>query len=135
MSADVLPSDTIARTPGWRASRAESRRGSSHRAVVPRMPRRTSPVTSPSTGRHVGGDVLHLAQDPPGPVDDAGAVLGEPALGAVDERRAELALQAGDVAGHVGLHREQGPGGGRERAVVGDRHQGGELADVHLPRR
>ena len=31
----------------------------------------------------------------------------------------------------VGLHREQGPGGGRERAVVGDRHERGELADVH----
>ena len=80
---------------------------------------------------HLGGDVVELAQDPPRPLDDPGAVVGEPAVGAVDELGAELLLQAGDVAGDVRLHREQGAGGGRERAVVGDRDQGGELANVH----
>ena len=135
MSADVLPSETMARTPGWRVSRAGRRRGSSQRAVVPRMPRRTSPVTLPSTGRDVGGDVLHLAEDPPGPIDDPDAVLGQRALGAVDEGRAELTLEAGDVAGDVGLHREQRPRRRRERPVVGDRHEGGELADLHLSER
>ena len=69
---------------------------------------------------HVGGDVLHLAQDPPGPLDDPLPVVGQPAVGPVDEGRAELPLEAGDVAGDVGLHGEQRLGGGRERAVVGD---------------
>ena len=132
MSTDVLPSETIARTLGWRSSSAASRRGSSQRAVVPRIPMRTSPVTWPSIGGHVGGDLVHLAQDAAGPLDDPLAVVGEPALGPVDERRAELALEAGDVARHVRLHREQGPGRGGERAVVGDRHERRQLADVHL---
>ena len=83
----------------------------------------------------VGGDVVHLAQDAPGPVDDPHPVLGQAALGAVDERRAELPLEAGDVAGDVGLHREQRPRRRRERAVVSDRHEGGELPDVHLSER
>ena len=80
---------------------------------------------------HLGGDVVELAQDPPSTLDDPRAVVGEATVGAVDELGAQLLLQAGDVAGHVGLHREQGSGGGRERAVVGDRDQGGELAHVH----
>jgi hypothetical protein len=80
---------------------------------------------------HLGGDVVELAQDPPSTLDDPGAVVGEATVGAVDELGAQLLLEAGDVAGHVGLHREQGSGGCRERAVVGDRDQGGELAHVH----
>ena len=80
---------------------------------------------------HLGGDVVDLAQDAPRPLDDAGSVVGQSAVGAVDEHRVELLLEAGHVARHVGLHREQRPGGGRERAVVGDRHEGGELAHVH----
>ena len=63
------------------------------------------------------------------------ALLGEAAALAVDEGDAELALEPGDVAGDVGLHRVQGPGGGRERAVVGDRHEGGELAEIHRQER
>ena len=37
--------------------------------------------TSSSQRRHVGGDVVELAQDPPGPLDDARALLGEAAAG------------------------------------------------------
>ena len=96
---------------------------------------RTSPVTCAVDRGDVGGDLVDLAQDPPGPLDDPLPVVGQPTLGAVDERGAELALEAGDVGGDVGLHREQGPGGGRERAVVGDRDESGQLADVHLERR
>ena len=85
--------------------------------------------------RHVGGDVVELVQDPPGPLDDERALVGEPAALAVDERDAELALEAGDVAGDVRLHGVQGAGGGGERAVVGDRDEGGELAEIHLRER
>ena len=35
--------------------------------------------------RHVGGDVVHLVQDPTGALDDTGALVGEPALRAVDQ--------------------------------------------------
>ena len=135
MSADVLPSETMARTPGWRFSRAEQEAG--EQPACRRAEDAEAHVTGDVTvdGGHVGGDVVHLAQDPPGPIDDPDAVLGEPALGAVDEGRAELPLEAGDVAGDVGLHREQRPRRRRERPVVGDRHERGQLADVHLPER
>ena len=109
-----------------------SRRGSSQRAVVPSMPRRTSPVTWPSTGATSAAMSSISRRIRRARSTTRCAVVGQPALGAVDERRAELPLEAGDVAGDVGLHREQGPGRGRERAVVGDRHERGELADVHL---
>ena len=80
---------------------------------------------------HLGGDLVELAQHPPGALDHPSAVVGEPAVGPVDELRAELLLQAGDVAGDVRLHGEERSSGRRERPVVGDRHEGGELADVH----
>jgi hypothetical protein len=81
--------------------------------------------------RDVGGDVVDLVQDASGPLDDAVTLVGEHPVGAVDERDAELALELGDVARDVGLHRVERPGRGRERAVVGDGHDGGELSDVH----
>ncbi len=79
----------------------------------------------------LGGDLVELAQHPPGALDHSGAVVGEAAVGPVDQLRAQLLLQPSDVAGHVRLHREQGSSSCRERPVVGDRHEGGELADVH----
>ena len=95
MSADVLPSETIARTPGCCASRADEQAGE-------QPPRRGAEDAEADVAGdvavdrgHVGGDVLHLAQDPPGPVDDPGPVLGEPALGAVDERRARARAPGG----------------------------------------
>ena len=75
-----------------------------------------------------GGDVVEFVEDPPCSLDDAGAVLGEAALGTVDERDAEFLLEAGDVARDVGLDGEQGARCGGERAVIGDRDQGGQLA-------
>jgi hypothetical protein len=36
-------------------------------------------------GGDVGGDVVDLVEDPAGPLDDAGALLGEPAVRTVDE--------------------------------------------------
>ena len=83
-------------------------------------------------GGHVGRDVLDLTQDPPGAVDDALAVVGETAVPSVDKRRAELALEAGDVAGDVRLHREQRLGCCRERAVVSDGDERRELPEVHV---
>jgi len=52
-------------------------------------------------------------------------------MGAVDEHGTEFLLEPGNVAGDVGLHREQRSGRRRKRAVVRDRHQGGELPNVH----
>ena len=80
----------------------------------------------------VGGDVVDLVQDPAGAFDDPLALVGQPAVGAVDQRDAELALELGDVAGHVGLDGEQGPGRRRERPVIGDGDDGGELTNVHV---
>ena len=82
--------------------------------------------------RHVGGDVVQLVQDPPGPLDDRSALVGEPAPLAVDEGDTELLLEPGDVAADVGLHGVQRACSRRERPVVGDRHEGGELAEIHL---
>ena len=132
---DVLPSETIARMWGCVRERVGSRAGSNHRAVVPSIPRRTSPVTSPVDGSHVGRDVVELTKDAAGPLDHPGPVVGQLALGPVDEHRPELLLEAGDVARDVGLHRVQRPRRGRERAVVRDRDEGGELTHVHLSER
>ena len=82
--------------------------------------------------RHLGGEILELVQDPAGPIDDDDALVGEAAPLPVDQGDAELALEAGDVAADVGLHGVQGAGGRRERAVIGDRHERGELAEIHL---
>ena len=82
--------------------------------------------------RHVCGDVVELVEDASGSFDHPRALLGQAAHRPVDERHAEFLLQAGDVARHVRLHRVERPRRCGERAVVGDRHQGGELPDVHL---
>ena len=50
----------------------------------------------------------------------------------VDQGDAELALEPGDVAADVGLHGVQGTSGCGERAMIGDRHERGELAEIHL---
>ena len=76
---------------------------------------------------HLGGDVVELVQHPPRSFDHHEAFVGETATLAIDQGDTELAFQAGDVAADVGLHRVQGPGGCRERAMVGNRYQGGEL--------
>ena len=83
----------------------------------------------------VGGDVVDLAQHSTRPFHHPGAVLGEAAVGPVDERDPEFLLEPGDVARHVRLHGEQGPGRTGERTVIGDRHEGGELPHVHLQKR
>ena len=131
MRTDVLPSETIARTFGWRlVQRREEVGEQPPRGRAEDADAHVAGDLAVDRG-DVGGDLVHLAQDPAGPLDDPLPVVGEAALGAVDEQGAELALEAGDVGRHVGLHGEQGPGGGRERPVVGDRHEGGQLADVH----
>ncbi len=84
---------------------------------------------------HVGGDVVDLAQHPPGPLDDPRALLGQPAVGPIDERDAEFLLEPGDVAGDVRLHGEHRPCRAGERAVVGDGDQRGQLPDIHLQKR
>ena len=85
--------------------------------------------------RHLGGEVVQLVEDPAGPLDDERALVGEAAALAVDQGDAELALEAGDVAADVGLHRVERTSGGGERPVIGDRHERGELAEIHLRKR
>ena len=69
MSADVLPSETIARTFGWRV--VERRQQPGEQPARRRAEHAEAHVTGDVAvdRRHVGGDVVHLAQDPPGPVD------------------------------------------------------------------
>ena len=95
---------------------------------------RTSPVTWPSTGATSAAisSISRRIRRARSTTRCPSSV--RPPWVAVDELRAELALEAGDVARDVGLHGEQGAGGGRERAVVGDGDEGGELADVQRRR-
>ena len=83
----------------------------------------------------VGGDVLQLVQHPAGALDHHHAFVGEAAPLAVDQDDAQLLFESRDVAADVGLHRVQRPSGGRERSVVGDRHEGCELPEIHLEKR
>ena len=59
-------------------------------------------------------------------------LVGQSATLAIDQDHAQLLLESGDVAADVGLHGVQRSGGRGERAVVGDRHERGELAEIHL---
>jgi hypothetical protein len=127
----VVASTTTRRTFGCRWPSAVSRRGISHRPVVPITPRRTMPEISPSELATSAESRFELGLDAPGPLDHQLAGLGEAPGGAVDQRRAELALEVGDVGGDVRLHGVQGPGGSGEAVVVGDGGEGGELAEVH----
>ena len=103
----------------------------SQRAVVPMMPRRAVPDDLAVHRGDVGDEGVELGLHPAGPADDGLALVGEPAGGAVDQGDAELPLEPGDVGGDVRLHGVQGPGRGREAAVLGDGDEGGELAEVH----
>ena len=80
---------------------------------------------------HVGGDVLDLVEHPAGAFDDAGALLGQLALGPIDERHPELLLEARHVSRDVRLHGVQRSRRGREGAVVGDRDDRCELPNIH----
>ena len=80
----------------------------------------------------VGGDVVDLVQDPPCPFDDSLALFGQSAVGTVDERDAELALELGDMPGDVGLDGEERPRRRRKCPVISDGDDGGELANVHV---
>lgn len=82
-------------------------------------------------GGDVGDERVELGADAPGAIGYCGALLGQPAGAAVDERRAELALEAGNMRGDVRLHGVQGGGRGGEAAVVGHRHQCRQLSQVH----
>ncbi len=82
--------------------------------------------------RHFGSEIVELVQHPAGTIDDDHAVVGQPAALAIDQGDTQLALETGDVPTDVGLHRVQGTSSGRERAVIGDRHERGQLAEIHL---
>jgi hypothetical protein len=81
--------------------------------------------------RDVGHHVGELVHDPAGPADDDLALLGEAAGGPVDQLHIELALQPGHVGRHVGLHRADGRGRGREAAGVGDAEECLQMFQLH----
>jgi hypothetical protein len=82
-------------------------------------------------GGHVGHERVELRQDAPGPRHDDRALGGQAPVGPVDERGAELLLEAGHVGRDVGLDRAEVLGGGRERAVVTDGREGLEVPEFH----
>ena len=82
-------------------------------------------------GGHIGQQGVELGQDPAGPGHDDGALLGEPAVGPVDEGGAQLLLQPGHVGRDVGLHGPEVLGSGREGPVVADRGQRLEVPEFH----
>ena len=69
--------------------------------------------------------------DPPGAGDDELTLFGEPSGSAIDEGCAEFALEACHVGRHIGLDGVERLGRSRERARLGHRDEGGELAEVH----
>ena len=95
------------------------------------QPTRTLPATSSRTAATSATQRVELDLDVAGPPDDDLALGGEGAGGAVDERHAQLALEAGDVGRDVGLHGVHGAGGGGEAAGLGHAHEGGELSKIH----
>jgi hypothetical protein len=88
-----------------------------------------------TSGRHVGGDVLEFVEHPSCSFDHHHALIGETASLAIDQDDPELLFETGDVTADVGLHRVQRSSSCRERSVVGDRHEGGELPEIHLEKR
>ena len=82
-------------------------------------------------GPDVGDQGVELAHDPVGPGHHDLAVGGEPARRAVDQGGPQLPLEPGHVGRDVGLDRAQMVGRGRERAVLGHRHQGLEMSEFH----
>ena len=127
----MVASCTTTRTSGWRGAMVSTSTGTSQRAVVPIRPMRPHAGDLVAHRGHVGGEGVELGLDAAGPLDHDRTLLGDLAGGPVDERDAELLLQAGDVGRHVRLHGVQGPGGGREAAVVDHGEHGVELAQVH----
>ena len=123
----VVPSTMTRRSFGWRWATASISRGTSHRAVVPIIPTRTVPGHLVLAGGDVGQQGVELGQDPAGAGHHHGPLLGEPPVGPVDERCAQLLLEPGHVGGDVGLDGAQVLGGGREGPVVAD---GGECLEV-----
>ena len=127
----MVASTTTTCTFGYAALIASSSGGTSQRAVVPITPMRATPVISlftaaTSATRASSSSWMRRAR-----LTTASPSAVSRARGAVDEGHAELALEPGDVGRHVGLHGVQGAGGGREGAVVGDGHEGAQLAEVH----
>ena len=126
-----VPSPMTRRTLGWARPMPSSRSGASQRAVVPIMPMRAVPDHLVAQGGDVGDGGFELGGDPAAPFDDGLALFGQLAALAVDQLHPQLPLEAGHVAGDVGLHGVQGRGRRREAAVVGDGDQGLQLPEVH----
>ena len=82
-------------------------------------------------GGHVGQQGVELGQDAPGPGHDHRTLLGQPAVGPVDQRRAQLLLEPGHVGRDVGLDGAEVLGGGRERTVVADGGERLEVSEFH----
>ena len=82
-------------------------------------------------GPDVGHQGVELSHDPVGAGHHDLAVGREPAGRALDQGGAELPLESGHVGRDVGLDRAQMVGGGGERPVLGHRHQGLQVSDLH----
>ena len=116
---------------GCREGTSSTSCGTSQRAAVPIAPSRTVPITSWLSAVTSEVDRVELADHALGAGDDEGAGFGELARGAVDELAAELELELLDVGRDVRLDRRERVGGGGERSVLGDGHDGVQLAEVH----
>ena len=83
--------------------------------------------------RAMSTDVVGLAEQDPGPLDDLLAGVGQHDVAgvALDELDAELALELLDLGRQRGLADEAGLGGAAEVAVVGHGDEVVEVAQVH----
>ncbi len=83
-------------------------------------------------GSNVRCDVVEFVEDASGPFEHTFALVGETSRRPVDQGDTEFALEFSDMPRYVRLDGEEGAGSGRETAVIGDRHEGGELPEIHL---
>ena len=79
----------------------------------------------------VGVERLELCLDAARTLEDGAALVGRFSGGPVDQGQTQLAFEARDVGGDVGLHRVQGAGCTREGAVLSDGDERPELFAIH----
>ena len=72
---------------------------------------------------NVGINVLHLVQNAPSSGENHLALIGESAIGSVNEDSAQFLFETGDVGRDIGLHSVESLGRPGERAVLRDGHQ------------
>ena len=117
---------------GVAVAEARDRLGHDRRAGARERGQAQTPAAQARDRLELGLGVGQAREDRVGVLDERSPGVGEAhaARIALDERRARLALEGGDLLGDRGLVIRQRVGGGRERAAGGDLAQHAHTADI-----